>query len=547
MHPQEKWSIPEDTKRIALAVFKKGNIYLKIAEQLGQLYEDKEWLDLYKHDGGQSSISPARLALITIFQFMEGLTDRQAADAVRARIDWKYVLGLELTDEGFDFTVLSEWRKRLIESQKTERLLEILLAHLKSINFLKERGKQRTDSSHVLAAIRKLNRIECVGETIRKVLNDLTLLAPEWLKHKVTQDWFDMYSLKFEKYRFPKNEVEKEELAIRIGEDGYYLLEILLAPETPKYIQKIESIEILRQVWLQQYYRQGEEVQWRDNQILGIPPNQILIQSPIDIEARNRTKRELNWTGYLVHLTETCDEDTPNLITNVETTPATTGDEKMTLVIEDHLAQKELLPQQHFVDTSYGHTRNVVTSKELYEVELIAPINQNQSWQSRNDEAFPLSSFTIDWSEKKAICPMGETSISWKQRQDKSANGAIEIRFSKNTCLFCQSRSLCTKSKQNPRSLKIRPQKEFEILQQLRQQTDAPEFKKLYNQRAGIEGTISQGTRAFSLRRSRYIGLAKTHLQNIAIACAINLTRLVAWFDGIPKESNRTSHFAYLQ
>lgn len=437
IHPQEKWSIPEDTKRVALAVFKKGNIYLKIAEQLGQLYEDKEWLDLYKQDGGQSGISPARLALITIFQFLEGLTDRQAAEAVRARIDWKYVLGLELTDEGFDFTVLSEWRKRLIESEKTERLLEILLTHLKGINFLKERGKQRTDSSHVLAAIRKLNRIECVGETIRKVLNDLAYQAPEWLKDKVNQDWFDMYNLKFEKYRFPKNEVEKEELAIRIGEDGYYLLKIVLAPETPKYIKKIESIEILRQVWLQQYYRQGEQVQWREPKILGIPPNQILIQSPIDIEARNRTKRELN--------------------------------------------------------------------------------------------------------------PMGETSISWKERKDKSANGAIEIRFSKNTCLFCQSRSLCTKSKQNPRSLKIRPQKEFEILQQLRQQTDTPEFKKLYNQRAGIEGTISQGTRAFSLRRSRYIGLAKTHLQNIAIACAINLTRLVAWFEGIPKESTRTSQFAFLQ
>lgn len=312
IHPQEKWSIPEETKRVALAVFKKGNIYLKIAEQLGQLYEDKEWLDLYSPDCGQSGISPARLALITIFQFMEGLTDRQAADAVRARIDWKYVLGLELTDEGFDFTVLSEWRKRLIESQKIERLLEILLTHLKGINFLKQRGKQRTDSTHVLAAIRKLNRIECVGETIRKVLNDLASEALEWLKDKVTQDWFDMYSSMFQKYRFPKNEVEKEELAIRIGEDGYHLLKILLAPETPKYIQKIESIEILRQVWLQQYYRQGEQVKWRDPKILGMPPNQILIQSPIDIEARNRTKRELNWTGYMVHLTETCDENTPN-------------------------------------------------------------------------------------------------------------------------------------------------------------------------------------------------------------------------------------------
>lgn len=216
MHPQEKWSIPEDTKRVAHAVFKKGNIYLKIADQLGQLYQDQEWSDLYPNDCGQSAISPARLALITIFQFREGLTDRQAAEAVRARIDWKYALGLELTDEGFDFSVLSEWRKRLIDNQKSERLLEIMLSYLSKENLLKQMGKQRTDSTHILAAIRQLNRLECIRETIRKVLNDLAYFAPDWLKLQVNQDWFELYNFKFEKYRFPKEKKEKEALAIRM-------------------------------------------------------------------------------------------------------------------------------------------------------------------------------------------------------------------------------------------------------------------------------------------------------------------------------------------
>jgi transposase len=219
----------------------------------------------------------------------------------------------------------------------------------------------------------------------------------------------------------------------------------------------------------------------------------------------------------------------------------------MTPIIEENLAQKELLPQQHLVDSSDGHVQNVVTSLEKYHIELIAPPHQNSSWQSRTQGAFPVSSFTINWNDKKAICPWGETSISWKQRQAQGAKGAIEIRFSSNTCLSCQSRSRCTKSQKNPRVLKIRPQKEFEILEQLRADVDHPDFKKLYNQRAGIEGTISQATGAFNLRRSRYLGLAKTHLQNLAIACAINLTRLLAWFPGIPKESTRTSQFASLQ
>ncbi len=142
---------------------------------------------------------------------------------------------------------------------------------------------------------------------------------------------------------------------------------------------------------------------------------------------------------------------------------------------------------------------------------------------------------------------MGETSISWKHRPDQGAKGSIEIRFSSAHCRICESRHLCTKSQKNPRLLKIRPQKEFEILEKMRTERTHPEFKELYKQRAGIEGTISQATGGFCLRRSRYLGLAKTHLQNIAIACAINLTRLMAWFEGIPKESTRTSRFTCLQ
>ena len=547
MHPQEKWEIPSETKRVALAIFKKGNIYLTIAQRLGQIYEDIEFQSLFCHNKGQNAISPARLALITIFQFLEGLSDRQTAEAVRARIDWKYVLGLELTDQGFDFTVLSEWRQRLINDKKTDELLNKILIKMKELDLIKKRGKQRTDSTHILGAIRKLNRLECVGETIRKVLNDLAYFAPEWLKDKVNQDWFDLYRVRFEKYRLPKDKAKQEELAIQIGEDGYYLLNQLESPQTPKYLRQIESIEILRQVWLQQYYVEGEKVQWRQGKTLGMPPNKLLIQSPLDLEVTNRTKRQLNWTGYAVHLTETCDKNTPNLITNVETTTATTFDGKMTTVIQEHLAHKELLPNQHFVDSSYGDAHNIVTSTQDYKVELITPVVENRSWQSQTKGAFALSDFKINWQEKKAICPVGKTSISWKYRQDQGANGAIEIRFSPAICRLCESRPLCTKSRKNPRMLKISPQKEFEILQKMRTEKDNTEFKELYNQRAGIEGTISQATRGFGLRRSRYIGLAKTHLQNIAIACAINLTRLMAWFKGIPKESTRTSRFASLQ
>lgn len=178
----------------------------------------------------------------------------------------------------------------------------------------------------------------------------------------------------------------------------------------------------------------------------------------------------------------------------------------MTTIIHQHLAEKELLPSQHFVDTSYGSAQNFLSCTQDYEVELIAPVASNQSWQANSEDGFPLSSFR---DTKQAICPMGQTSVSWKQRQDKSARGALEIRFSAKICLACECPHRCTKSKKNPRVLKIRPQEELEILQQLRQKSQTPEYKKQYQQRAGIEGTISQGIRSFSLRSSRYIGLKK--------------------------------------
>ena len=110
-------SVPEETRQVAKAAFPKGNVYLWIGDELGELYADHLFMDLYPVRG-QPTVSPGRLALITIMQFMEGLTDRQAAEAVRGRIDWKYALGLELTDSGFDFSVLSEFRQRLSAGQQ---------------------------------------------------------------------------------------------------------------------------------------------------------------------------------------------------------------------------------------------------------------------------------------------------------------------------------------------------------------------------------------------------------------------------------------------
>ena len=196
--------VPEETARVARAAFPQGNPYLTLRDELGSIYRDEDFAHLFP-DCGQPALSPWRLALVTVMQFRENLSDRGAADAVRARIDWKYALGLELTDPGFDFSVLSEFRTRLIAGGAEELLLNKLLERSRALGLVKARGKQRTDSTHVLASIRVMNRLELVAETFRAALNELATVAPDWLRGVAPPAWYERYSRRIEDSRLPKS------------------------------------------------------------------------------------------------------------------------------------------------------------------------------------------------------------------------------------------------------------------------------------------------------------------------------------------------------
>lgn len=536
--------VPAETARVARAAFPKGNPYMTLRDELETIYADSLFTRLFPKRG-QPAESPGRLVLVTVLQFAEGLSDRQAADAVRSRIDWKYLLGLELEDPGFDFSVLSELRGRILRGGMEERLLDELLERFRERGLLKVRGRQRTDSTHIQAAARTLNRLECVGETMRYALNQLAELAPDWLKQWVPAEWYQRYEARFDAYRFPKTERERERLALQIGQDGRQLLMQAYAPETAEAIHKHPTIEILRRVWVQQYYLQEDQIFWRrpDN----LPPRERMIQSPYDPDARFSIKRQTEWFGYKAHLTETCDDDQPHLITHVETTPATTQDEQMTDPIHQALAAKNLLPREHLLDRGYVATNVLIDSQEKHGVEVIGPIKVDTTWQAQSQKGFDVSCFTIDWEQHKAICPNGQVSQVWTEnRKDKAGHPRIYARFAKSSCQACPVRADCTRSPAGPRTLSFKPRIEFEILQWARQREHTQEFKERYAKRAGIEGTISQGTRAFDLRRSRYIGQPKTHLQHILIAVAINLARFVNWINHVPQATTRTSAFAAL-
>src|SRR3954452_7499191 len=239
--------VPEETARVARAAFRKGNPLLQLRDERGTIFSDEGFADLFPRLG-QPGLPPWRLALVTILQFRENLPDRQAAEAVRARIDWKYLLGLELTDPGFDHSVLCEFRSRLLAGSAEERLLGKLLEVCQVRDLLKARGRQRTDSTRVLASIRALNRLEWVGETLRPALNELATVAPDWLREVAPKDWYGRHAHRVEDGRLPRAEAEREAYARTVGEDGFALLALLERPEAPKSLRSLPVVEALRRV-----------------------------------------------------------------------------------------------------------------------------------------------------------------------------------------------------------------------------------------------------------------------------------------------------------
>lgn len=547
MYAQELGSIPEETARVARAACPKGTLAMRLRDELGELYQDEHFVSLYPVEG-QPAYEPWRLAIVTVLQYGEGLTDRQAANAVRERIDWKYALGLELRDPGFDFSVLSEFRARFVDNQQETLLLDRLLEVCKQRGWLKGGGKQRTDSTHVLARVRSLSNLECVGETLRATLDDLASLAPDWLVQQISQDWFERYSHRVENYRLPKAENQRMALAQQIGEDGLHLLQALEQPEAADELRKIESVQLLRQIWRQYYDLSSGKVKWRAGP--QAKEDEGIIRSPYDPQARTGKKRDTTWFGWKVHLTETCalegaEDDQarplPQLIVQVETTVANVQDVEMTQTIQGDLAQHQLLPDEHIVDTGYVDADLLVSSKETYGICLLGPVLSDNSWQAKAGKGFDMGSFHLDWQAERATCPQGQTSQSFRRAGER-----IEIVFPKETCALCPVRSDCTKSATTGRVLHVRPQAAHEALQARRQEQDTPAFRQGYQTRAGIEGTLSQAVRGMGMRRARYDGLHKTHLEHVLTAVAINLVRIDAVLTHTPRGKTRRSNFTRL-
>src|SRR6266545_1192808 len=250
LKPQPPWPMPEETGRIGKLLLREKDPYRLMGDQLFEKWKEDEFADLYSSEG-KPGYSPVILAFVSVFQFMERLADRQAAQALRMRLDWKYALHLPLEDAGFDFSVLSEFRDRLIEGQAEQRVFEKLVEEIRALGLIKERGKQRSDSLAMLVKVRRLSRIETVVETLRLAVVGLVEGNREWCEEIIPPSWEDRYGERFVRQRY--SEQEWKEYESNIGNDGMWLLKRLTDGGAPAELQDLPEVQVLGTVWAQQF------------------------------------------------------------------------------------------------------------------------------------------------------------------------------------------------------------------------------------------------------------------------------------------------------
>ncbi len=353
---------------------------------------------------------------------------------------------------------------------------------------------------------------------------------------------------RFDDHRLPKSKDARIEEGEKTGVDGHALLDVVYSEGTPSWLREVPAVETLRKVWLQNFFRDAEgNVRWRTAEE-GIPPSRAFLSSPIDPDCRYARKFTTSWLGYRVHITETCDDDLPYIITDVRTAPAPSAAGEATPLIHEALQRKGLLPETQFVDTGYLDAELLFESKERYGVDLFGPTRPDRKWQAKEGTGFEAAAFSLDWETGVATCPEGKESISWSPAIDNRHNRVVKIKFSSKDCMPCPSRDLCIRSTRRwkRRSVTVRADGHQQALEAARNREKEPGFAAAYARRAGVEGTVSRAVRTCGVRRSRYVGLEKTQLHHLPSAAALSFLRVGEWLMGAPKATTRRSPFARL-
>nr|WP_198037697.1 transposase [Streptacidiphilus jeojiense] len=492
--------IPALTARMAVASNPRGTAAMWVRDHLDGLFGDEDFADWYPVDG-RKGLSPARLALVSVLQYAENMTDRQAAEAVRCRLDWKYFLSMELDDPGFDYSVLSEFRDRMKQGDRADQLLAVMVARLVEAGLVKQRGRVRTDSTHILAAVRRLNRAELVAETLRLALDALAVQGEDWLADMVAPGWADRYGRPVRYDRLPRGKDAVLEYVLQVGQDGARLLHAVYHNDTPPRLRQLRAVQVLRQVWIQQYwYDEHGRLGWRgpkstrdrasrrsttqrntgktetdgrpDPAAARVPWASVEIVTPHDPDARYSHKLtaggDREWIGYRDHQTEACSPTGANVIVQVVTRPATEQDIDALDLIHAGLTGQGFRPVEHVVDRGYTSPDSIHHAAQRWNITLLGPVRDDP--RAGEHAGFTKQDFRIDWQARTLTCPHGVTSPPWKPTLG-DGHARLSVLFPRKACRECDDRLSCTGTIDGKgRHIFLLPQAQQEIQTRVRQE-----------------------------------------------------------------------------
>ena len=443
-------SLFESLGSMAAELFEDSNRYKLFATKIWPLLAQsrEELAECYTEDNGRPGIEPVVLLGVLIFQFLERVPDRQAAELVKYHLGWKLALNLKVSYQGFHHTMLTKFRERLERCEKRDLAMRTIMEGLQKEGLVSKRSKQRLDSTHILAAVTRLSSLECVRET-------LALALEESARQLAVQERPEFWDLLWERYVESKLDYKSSEATLQAksqqaGIDCLRLLQWLDPLGTE--IRQSRQVVLLREVFAQRYVvKQGGEIEPVKVHATGV------VQNPHDRDAqwsaKGQGKQRKDWVGYKVQVAETVasESDQSSFISSVVTQRATESDDAglpATLQKQESLGFDR--PAEFYVDGAYISGRAIDQAKEEG-WQLMGPAQPSAS-RAGLEKAYRIEAFDISITERKAICPDGKTSTNCsKLTEEKSGKVSYRFEFG-SQCHDCRLKGACLPSTQAHRT-----------------------------------------------------------------------------------------------
>ena len=501
--------------RVARAANPKGTTAMWVRDRIEGLWEDEDFAGWYSCDG-RPAWSPAQLATVCVLQFLDNLSDRQAAEAVRCRIDYKYALGLELEDPGFHHSVLSDFHDRLAEDDRADRLLDLMLARLTEAGLVKARGRQRTDSTRVLSAGRELTRLELVTEAVRAVLEHLATAAPQILDELVTAEWSERYGRQVRMCSQPSHRSgpahpgrHRRRRAARAGLRPVRRADPAAgrraAPTADPALpdRRPRPVPAPHRARRPAAVPDPRPIAVRDSRPAGCaavtPAGPATFCTSPRPATRTGSTSSPTWPpGYRRPTPRRCPASTP-------------GSRSVGCCRGEHL-----------VDGGYASGAALADADRNHKIALVGPIGKNSSKQAKAADGFAKENFIIDFDRREVTCPNDKVSGNWNEIPSMAPYAVV--RFGKRQCGPCPEKAKCTSGE--ARTINFLPRRIHELQERNRDDQQDSAWRRLYASRSGAEGTIAEFANGHRARHCRYRGQAKTHVQHVLTAIAVNIERL---------------------